>query len=239
MGNSQVNDMVAPIDFATSKRGGPSPEFKDPEFKNSAAPVPTGKNGSAPLAAGTEASSLDRTRRVKPARVPTECGDLPFLIKRDGTWLYRGSPINRKELVCLFSSVLRREEDGSWWLRTPAERGRIEVEDAPFIAVELDWTGDGRHQVLSFRTNIDEVVTAGPDHPIRISHDLITCEPTPYILVRPGSAGHLGIEARINRATYYELVALAVPEWVGNKRLLGVWSRGKFFSLGELPPGEA
>ncbi len=94
---------------------------------------------------------MDRVRRAKPARVPTECGDLPFLIKRDGTWLYRGSPINRKELVCLFSSVLRREEDGSWWLQTPAERGRIEVEDAPFVAVELDWTGDGRHQVLSFR----------------------------------------------------------------------------------------
>ena len=114
--------------------------------------------------------------------MPTECGDLPFLIKRDGTWLYRGTPINRKELVCLFASVLRREEDGSWWLQTPAERGRIEVEDAPFVAVELDWTGDGRHQVLSFRTNIDEVVTAGPEHPIRVSHDLFTCEPTPYIL---------------------------------------------------------
>ena len=121
--------------------------------------------------------------------MPVECGDLPFLIKRDGTWLYRGTPINRKELVCLFSSVLRREADGSWWLQTPAERGRIEVEDAPFVAVELDWTGDGRHQVLSFRTNIDEVVTAGPEHPIRISHDLFTCEPTPYILVRPGPPG--------------------------------------------------
>lgn len=181
----------------------------------------------------------ERVRGAKPARVPTECGDLPFVIKRDGTWLYRGTPINRKELVCLFSSVLRREEDGSWWLQTPAERGRIEVEDAPFVAVELDWTGDGRHQVLSFRTNIDEVVTAGPEHPIRVSHDLITCEPTPYLLVRPGAAAHLAIEARINRATYYELVALAVPEWVGNKRLLGVWSQGKFFSLGELPPGAA
>ena len=172
-------------------------------------------------------------------RVPTECGDLPFLIRRDGSWLYRGTPINRKELVCLFASVLRREEDGSWWLQTPAERGRIEVEDAPFVAVELDWTGDGRHQVLSFRTNIDEVVTAGPDHPIRVSHDLFTCEPTPYILLRPGAAEHFAIEARINRATYYELVALAVPEWVGNKRLLGVWSCGQFFSLGEVPPNEA
>src|SRR6202012_1871562 len=102
-------------------------------------------------------------------RAPAEGGDLPFLIRRDGTWLYRGTPINRKELVCLFSSVLRREEDGSFWLLTPAERGRIEVEDAPFIAVELDWAGDGRQQVLSFRTNVDEVITAGPEHPIRVA----------------------------------------------------------------------
>jgi hypothetical protein len=174
---------------------------------------------------------------ARPRRVPVECGDLPFLIRRDGTWLYRGSPINRKELVCLFSSVLRREEDGSFWLQTPAERGRIEVEDAPFIAVELDWTGDGHRQVLSFRTNVDQVITAGPEHPIRISHDLLTCEPTPYLLVRPG-AGSLAIEARINRAVYYELVALAVPEWVGCQRMLGVWSSGKFFPLGELPRDE-
>jgi hypothetical protein len=170
-------------------------------------------------------------------RNPVDCGDLPFLIRRDGTWLYRGSPIERKELICLFASVLRREADGSFWLQTPAERGRIDVEDAPFAAVELDWTGDGREQVLSFRTNVDQVVTAGPDHPIRVAHDILTCEPTPYILVRPG-AGRFGVEARINRAVYYELVALAVPEWVGCRRMLGVWSCGKFFSLGELPPSE-
>jgi hypothetical protein len=175
--------------------------------------------------------------KPRPRRAPVECGDLPFLIRRDGTWLYRGTPINRKELVCLFSSVLRREDDGSYWLQTPAERGRIQVEDVPFIAVELDWNGDGRQQVLSFRTNVDQVVTAGPENPIRVAHDLLTCEPTPYLLVRPG-AGAFSIEARINRAVYYELVALSVPEWVGCRRMLGVWSSGKFFSLGELPRGE-
>jgi hypothetical protein len=164
--------------------------------------------------------------------VPVDCGDLPFVIKRDGTWMYRGSAIQRKELVCLFASVLKRGDDGSFLLETPAERGRIDVEDAPFVAVELDWAGDGRHQTLSFRTNVDQVVTAGPDHPIRVAHDLLTCEPTPYILIRQG------IEARINRAVYYELVALAVPEWMGCRRMLGVWSQGRFFSLGELPPGE-
>lgn len=192
------------------------------------------RGGPASRAFGTPLAFAETTR---PRRQPVECGDLPFLIRRDGTWLYRGTPINRKELVCLFASVLRREEDGSFWLQTPAERGRIQVEDAPFLAVELDWNGDGRDQVLSFRTNVDQVVTAGPDNPIRIAHDLLTCEPTPYLLVRPG-AGSLGIEARINRAVYYELVALAVPEWVGCRRMLGVWSSGTFFPLGEMPRGD-
>ena len=203
------------------------------------ASIPATALAGARAASAPVASALafaDATPR-RSRRVPVECGDLPFLIRRDGTWLYRGTPINRKELVCLFSSVLRREEDGSFWLQTPAERGRIEVEDVPFVAVELDWSGDGRQQVLSFRTNVDQVITAGPDNPIRVAHDLLTCEPTPYLFVRPG-AGVFGIEARISRPVYYELVALAVPEWVGCRRMLGVWSGGKFFALGEMPRSE-
>jgi hypothetical protein len=176
-------------------------------------------------------------RPARPPRKAAELGHLPFLIKRDGTWLYHGTPINRKELVCLFSSVLQREKDGSWWLHTPVERGQIDVEDAPFVAVELDWTGDGRDQTLSFRTNVDQVVTAGPEHPIRVSHDIITCDPTPYIQIRPGG-GHLAVEARISRAVFYELVALSVPEWVGSRRMLGVWSQGRFFPLGDVPSGQ-
>jgi len=173
----------------------------------------------------------------KPRRVPVECGDLPFLIRRDGTWLYRGSPIGRKELVCLFASVLKREEDGSFWLETPAERGRIQVEDAPFVAVELDWGGTGCDQHLTFRTNIDQMVTAGPDHPIRVAHDILTCEPTPYIRLRAG-AGAPAVEARIGRAVYYEMVALAVPHMVRGRRMLGVWSCRQFFPLGEMPACE-
>jgi len=172
------------------------------------------------------------TPRIRPPRV--ECGDLPFLIKRDGTWLYRGSPIGRKELVCLFSSVLRRDAAGAYWLETPAERGRIEVEDTPWTAVELDWSGNGRDQVLSFRTNVDQVVTAGLDHPIRVQHDFLTCEPTPYLLVRTDGQP---LEARIGRAVYYELVALAVPGMLAGREVLGVWSQGRFFSLGDLPAG--
>ncbi len=183
----------------------------------------------------------DTMPQLKPnrckSRVPVECGPLPFLIRRDGTWLYRGSPIGRKEMVCLFASVLRREADGSYWLQTPAERGQIEVEDVPFLAVELDWGGCGRHQKLTFRTNVDEIVTAGPDHRIRVAHDLLTCEPTPYLAVRPGGAeGAPWIEARISRAVYYELVALAVPGVVQGRCMLGVWSCGSFFALGEMPP---
>ena len=170
-------------------------------------------------------------------RPPIQCGDLPFLIRRDGTWLYRGSSIERKELVCLFASVLRRASDGSWWLRTPAEHGRIEVEDAPFVAVELCWNGDGQRQTLSFRTNTDQVVAAGPGHPIRVAHDDLTGEPTPYILLSNGD-GALGIEARVNRAVYYELVALAVPEYIDDQLMLGVWSSDQFFPLGPMPLDE-
>lgn len=169
--------------------------------------------------------------RTRPPRV--ECGDLPFLIKRDGTWLYRGSPIGRKELVCLFSSVLKRTPDGDYWLETPVERGRIQVEDTPWLAVEMDWCGDARDQVLSFRTNVDQVVAAGPDHPIRVKHDCLTSEPTPYITVRKSDG--VALEARIGRAVYYELVALAVPGMVAGRRVLGVWSQNCFFSLGEVP----
>jgi hypothetical protein len=170
-------------------------------------------------------------------RVPTECGDLPFLIKRDGTWLYRGTPIGRKELVCLFASVLKRDAEGAFWLQTPVERGRIDVEDAPFLAVEMDWCGCGRDQVLTFRTNVDQMVTADAEHPIRVAHDILTCEPTPYLKVRDGE-GHLAVEARISRACYYELVAIAEPEIVGGRRMLGVWSCRRFFPLGELPQCE-
>ncbi len=164
-----------------------------------------------------------------------EHGALPFLIRRDGSWLYRGSLIGRKELVCLFSSVLRRDEGGDFWLETPAERGTIVVEDAPFVAVELGWAGMGHEQVLTFRTNIDQVVTAGPKHPIRVAYDTVTCEPTPYVHVRDGAGRH-PIEARIGRAVYYELVALAEPFEVHGVPVLGVWSSGCFFPLGDLPP---
>lgn len=173
--------------------------------------------------------------KPRPPRLPVLCGDIPMRIARDGTWFYQGGPIGRKELVCLFSSVLRRESDG-YWLVTPAERARIEVEDAPFVAVELfhcpGASPDGQGQVLSFRTNVDQVVSAGPQNPLRVVHDAGSDAPIPYVMVRDG------LEARINRAVYYELVALAVPEMIDGVRTLGVWSSGAFFPLGDLPVGD-
>ncbi len=175
---------------------------------------------------------------VRPHRRRAACGDMPFLIRRDGTWLFRGSPIGRKELICLFSSVLTRDAAGDYWLETPVERGRIQVEDTPWVAVEMEWKGcgKGRDQCLTFRTNVDQVVTAGIEHPLRVAHNRLTCEPTPYILIRDGLADK-PLEARISRAVYYELAAIAVPGCVGGQKKLGVWSCGMFFPLGDLPAG--
>jgi hypothetical protein len=190
------------------------------------------REGTPGIPAGAPAN--DTAPRAPNARTQVDCGHLPFLIKRDGTWLYRGSPITRKPMMCLFATILKRDENGRYILESPAERGFIEVEDAPFIAVELDWSGHGKTQSLCFRTNTDQCITAGPEHPIRIAHDLLTCEPTPYLHIRDGN-GRFPVEARINRATYYELVALAEPGILRGRPVLGVWSEGMFFSLGDLP----
>ncbi|RVT99665.1 DUF1285 domain-containing protein [Rhodovarius crocodyli] len=152
-----------------------------------------------------------------------------MFISRDGTWFYKGSPIGRKELVCLFASVLKREEDGSYWLETPVERGLVKVEDAPFVAVELFWKIDNGKQSLSFRTNLDQMVTADSDHPITVHVCPISREPRPYVTVRPG------LQAKINRAVFYELVALACTEDVNGRTMLGVWSEGVFFPIDDLP----
>ena len=159
-------------------------------------------------------------------RDPVLCGDLDMRIARDGTWFYHGSPIGRKPLVKLFASVLGRDDDGAYWLTTPAERGRIDVDDAPFVAVEVDAVGDGRAQSLRFRTNLDDMVTSDADHPIRVSHNVETGEPSPYVLVRDR------LEALIARSVYYQLVDLGVEEATDGVRLYGVWSEGCFFPLG-------
>lgn len=160
------------------------------------------------------------------------CGELGLSIRRDGTWYYRGSPIGRKPLVKLFASVLRRDDAGDYWLITPAEKGRIEVEDVPFLAVEADIAGAGREQTVTLRTNLDEIVTVGPDHPLRVATDPATGAPAPYVLVRDR------LEARLARPVFYELVEHGEEREEGGRRVLGIWSGGEFFTLGALE-GEA
>jgi hypothetical protein len=156
---------------------------------------------------------------------PAHCGDIDIRIARDGTWYHQGSPIGRKELVRLFSTILRRDPDG-FVLVTPAEKMRIVVEDAPFQAVLMDAEGAGRDQKLAFTTNVGDETVAGPDNPIRVETDPATDEPAPYVHVRKN------LEARIARAVFYQMADLAVPGEGEHAGWLGVWSSGRFFRLG-------
>jgi hypothetical protein len=168
-----------------------------------------------------------KDRRLPPVETwePPFCGDIDMRIARDGSWFYLGTPIGRREMVRLFSTVLRRDADERYYLVTPVEKCGITVDDAAFVAVELLVEGQGPEQRLSFRTNVDDVVSAGPDHPLRVEIDPATGAPAPYVHVR----GRL--EARVNRPVFYELVGLAVPD-PARPDGIGVWSDGVFFPLG-------
>jgi hypothetical protein len=148
---------------------------------------------------------------------PTHCGDSMMRIARDGTWFHEGSPIGRPAMVRLFSTILRRELDGGFVLVTPVEKLAIEVEDAPFVAVELKSEGEGRGRSLAFRLNTGEMVVAGPGHRLRFE-----AGPHPYLEVRPG------LDALIARPVYYELAEAALAE---GESPPGLWSRGAFFAL--------
>lgn len=155
--------------------------------------------------------------------------DLHMRIGFDGTWFYHNSPIRRMPLVKLFATVLQRDEQGEYWLITPVEKGRIEVEDVPFVAVEMTVEGQGSNRSLTLRTNIDDIVTVGPDHALRFDHDPDTNEPRPYVHV------HRGLEARLSRAVFYQLVDLgeAVPDGIeAGKADFGVWAGGTFWPIG-------
>lgn len=155
---------------------------------------------------------------------PPYSGDLDMRIARDGTWFYLGSPINRPELVRLFSTILRRDDSG-YVLVTPVERWGITVEDAPFVAVDFDVEGTGAAQMLRFKTNVGDEVEAGPDHPIRVELDPETGEPSPYVLVRDR------LEALIDRKSFYRLVELAEHRDHEGASWFGVMSGGKFFGI--------
>jgi hypothetical protein len=151
---------------------------------------------------------------------PPFCGDLDIEIRRDGLWFYLGTPIGREPLVRLFASILKREGD-RYYLVTPVEKVGIRVADVPFIAVDAEAAGAGEAQVLTFTTNVGDQVVAGPDNPIRVERDPGTGEPSPYVHVRRG------LEARIDRKTFYRLID------IGQHRdgWFGLWSGGRFFRV--------
>ena len=157
---------------------------------------------------------------------PPYCGDIGMAIASDGTWFYQGSPIGRKPLVRLFSRVLRRDPDGRHFLVTPVEKVDVAVADAPFLAVEMEVRGEGAAQELIFRTNVDDVVRCGPEHPLHFVEEFGSGGLKPYLLVR----GRL--EALVTRALYYDLVELATENDDGR---LGVNSGGAFFPLEPRP----
>ncbi len=160
---------------------------------------------------------------------PERCADMDIEILRDGSWRHDGQPIRRPELVRLFSTILRKDEDGETYLVTPQEKVKVRVACAPFLAVALQIRGRGETQQLFFTTNVGDVVLAGPQRPIRVQTNPDTLEPTPFVLVRAR------LEALISRAVFYQLVELAVERDLGEGPQLGVWSDGAFFALG--PPG--
>ncbi|MEI9408797.1 DUF1285 domain-containing protein [Mesorhizobium salmacidum] len=187
------------------------------------------------LTQATEARGLEalisRAARAGKGAAPVErwnpdfCGDLDMEIKADGTWFYLGTPIGRMPLVQLFSSVLRKDADGRTYLVTPVEKVGIRVADAPFIAVEMDVSGEGEDQVITFRTNVGDVVEAGPERPLRFVDENETGGLKPYLLVR----GRL--EALVARPVMYELVGHGEEIEVDGRTMFSVRSKNAVFPI--------
>lgn len=181
--------------------------------------------------AGGLAALISRAARAGVGAPPVErwdpafCGDLDMEIKADGTWFYLGTPIGRMPLVQLFSSVLRKDADGRTYLVTPVEKVGIRVADAPFLAVEMNVSGAEDTQVLTFRTNVGDVVEAGPEHPLRFADEPETDGLKPYLHVR----GRL--EALLARPLLYELAALGEEITVGGQAMFAVRSKGTVFPI--------
>ncbi len=162
---------------------------------------------------------------------PPFSGHLDMEIRRDGSWFYEGTPIQRPGLVKLFSSILLKE-GADFFLVTPVEKVGIRVQDAPFVAVDAEIEGEGAGQTLTFTTHVGDSVAAGPDAPIRVVRDPETGEPSPYVLVRAN------LEALIDRKTFYRLVDVGETSVVDGQSWFGWWSGGAFFPVipaAELP----
>lgn len=166
----------------------------------------------------SQIAELAAARKLPPVSDwrPDKNGDSEMRIASDGRWYHQGGEITRPAMVRAFSSLLRLENDGSYWLVTPYERLSIVVEDASFLAVEMQSEGDGEARKLAFRLNTDDLVIAGPAN-------IIEMRPLPYLHVRDG------LWAKIARPVYYELAEMALSE---HHEPLGLWSNGSFFALG-------
>ena len=151
---------------------------------------------------------------------PDRCGHSGMSIARDGTWYHQGEPIRRAPMVRLFSTILRREPDGRYVLVTPTEKLEIDVEGAPFRAVEMRLEGEGQGQRIAFRLDSGDAVILGPDHPLRMLKS--KSGPSPRILIRNG------LDAELTRSIYYELAEIALSS---GENPAGVWSDGAFFPL--------
>lgn len=154
---------------------------------------------------------------------PPYCGEIGMRIAADGTWFYQGSPIGRRPLVKLFASILRKDPGGHV-LVTPVERVGIEVEDAPFLAVEMAVDGEGEARAITFRTNVDDLVRVGPDNPLRFEEDE-RGGVKPYVLVRGG------LWALVTRALMFDLVAMGEERVVDGRPVFGVAAGGAFHAI--------
>lgn len=155
---------------------------------------------------------------------PPFCGDIDMRIARDGTWFYLGTPIGRPGLVKLFSSIIKREGD-DYFLVTPVEKVRIIVDDAPFLAIDLETDGTGHNQRVTFATQVGDTATAGEANPLRVERDPATGEPSPYILIRAN------LEALIDRKSFYRLIDLCQHTQHQGGDWFGLWSAGVFFPI--------
>ncbi len=172
-------------------------------------------------------AGLEKPRSLPPVHLwnPAHCGDIGLEIRRDGSWWQNGVRFSRDKLVRLFSTILRRDSDG-YYLVTPHEKVVVRVEDAPFMGVRADRHESDGHQVILVTTNVGDVVAVDADHPLRVVTDRQTGEPSTYVLVRGG------LEARLARPPYYELVSWAEPDG-GGHRTMSVTSSGVRFPIGE------